>query len=139
MIKSILLFIIITLLIIVSVDNLNNSAQLNIEALSSFLFLVFILAPLLVYSIYLIAINIENYLNSKKNKTLLFKLIYYFFYLLKIAYGLALSAFAILFTYYDITNGWNSWLEALIHIAIIISFFRVGIATIYKSVISFSY
>ncbi len=68
MIKSILLFIIITLLIIVSVDNLNNSAQLNIEALSSFLFLVFILAPLLVYAIYLIAINIENYLNSKKTR-----------------------------------------------------------------------
>ncbi len=75
MIKSILLFIVTTISIILSIKYLNTFTQLNLEALASFLFLVFVLAPLLVYSIYLIARNIENYLTNKK--AILFYLNYY--------------------------------------------------------------
>ena len=134
MIKSILLFIVTTISIILSIKYLNTFTQLNLEALASFLFLVFVLAPLLVYYIYLIARNIENYLTNKKSNTFLFKLLYNFFYILKIIYGLVLSAFSVLLTYYDITKGWDSWLEAIIHILIIILFFRLGVAIVYQTV-----
>ena len=134
MLKSIILFIITLILIILSINNLdNNSTQITLESLATFFALIFILVPLLIYSIYLMITSIEEFLNNNKNDSFLFKLFYYLFYALKIVYGLALVGFGILIIFYDIEKGWENWLTALIHISIIITSIRVGGAVIYTT------
>ena len=133
MYKAIFLLLIDLILIAASIYYINRSS-FDIKPIALFLFIIFILFPLLIFAIYLLVKHIEIFVKNK-NTPAIFK---YFYYSLKIIYGLLLIFFGTFVAFYNIRKGLDSWIVTIFNIAIVIYAIKIGVSIIYKSLLSFS-